>query len=140
VTVTELVAQLLADLGCGTYTPGATSGDIYLHALPQTPDIALAVALYPGAASDSRLPYDEVRAQVRTRGTTADSRISEQRAQLAYDALIGVTNRTLSDGAWLSLCTPVQGGPIYMGRDESGRHEHVVNLALEIHRPTANRP
>lgn len=138
-TVTEQIAQLLADLGCGTYTPVGTGGDIYLHALPQTPDVALAVALYPGPEADSLLAYDDVRVQVRARGTTADSRISEQRTQAVYDALVGETQRTLADGSWLTLCTPVQSGPIYMGRDESGRHEHSVNLALQIHRPTANR-
>jgi hypothetical protein len=43
--ITTDVAALLASLGCGTHTPGAAGGDIFVSAYPDTPDVAMAVVL-----------------------------------------------------------------------------------------------
>lgn len=142
-TLTEEVAELLAELGVGTYrADGAPGGTIYLTSLPDSPDVALAVALYgaTGAESDSRLPYDESRLQVRARGTREDARTGEALAQAAYDALHGLGYRAMPGGTWLQLAVCQGGGPSYLGRDGNGRHEWVVNLRAEVERRTLNRP
>lgn len=132
-------ARLLADLGLGTYTPGAAGGSIYLSTLPQTPDACMAVARYPGAEADARLPYDEVNVQVRVRGTPTDAEVVEDRAQAVYDALHGLSGRPLAGGTVVQDVIGTQSGPIFIGRDTNGRPEWTVNFRAEIRRPTPNR-
>jgi len=138
----EELAQLLADRGLGTYhADGTAGGTIYLLALPATPDRCMALAPYGQGATeaDSRLPYDEIRFQVRCRGTATDARQAEADAQAVYDSLHGLGMLALAGGTWLQLVLGIQAGPIYMGRDKNGRHELAVNFRAEISRPTPNR-
>lgn len=140
-TLLEELAQLLAGLGLGTYkADGTPGGTIYLAALPSSPDRAMAVARYGGAESDSLNPWDEVSVQVRVRGPAADARIAEQDAQAVYDALHGLGMRTLAGGTWLQLAVCQNGGPVYIGRDQNGRHEWTVNVRVDVQRTTPNRP
>lgn len=138
-TLLEELAQLLDDLGVGTYTPNTPGGTIYLATLPTSPDRCMAIARYGAAEADSKLPYDEVNIQIRCRGSAVDARQAEADAQAVYDALHGLDSRPLAGGAWLALALGIQGGPIYIGRDQSGRHEYVCNFRMEIGRTTANR-
>lgn len=132
-TLTEEIAQLLHNLGLGVYkADGTAGGTIYLTRLPQTPDIAIAVARYAGPEADAKLPYDEPRIQIRTRGSKTDTRIGETKAQQIYDALHGMSSRTLPGGTWLLQVVAVQSGPVYMGVDGNGRDEWVVNVRTEI--------
>jgi hypothetical protein len=141
VTLTEEFAQLLHDLGLGTYkADGTAGGTIYLTNLPQAPDAALAVARYGLGESDSLLHYDEPGIQVRIRSEAADVRNGESTAQAVWDALHGLGNRLLTGGTWLQLAVAQQGSPTYMGRDGNGRHEWVVNVRAEIEHRTVNRP
>lgn len=135
-TLLEEFATLLAQRGHGTYEDDG--GTIFLAALPSTPDRCIAVARYAGGESDSRLPYDEVNLQVRVRGT-ADPTTAEGAAQDVYDDLHGLGMLTLPGGTWLQLAVGNQGGPIYIGRDQNGRHEFTVNLRAEVRRPTPHR-
>jgi hypothetical protein len=138
VTITEELAALLAELGLGDYrADGSAGGDVFLAALPQSPDEAVAVARYPAGESDSRLGYDEVNAQYRCRAPNTS--VAEDRAQNIYDALHGLGNRVLPGGTVLQLAVGIQSGPIYIGRDSNGRHEWTVNVRMELRRPTVHR-
>jgi len=138
-TLLEEIAQLLHDLGVGTYTPNTAGGTIFLAALPTSPDRCMAVARYGASEADSKLPYDEISIQIRCRGSAVDARQAEQDAQNVYDALHGLENRELAGGTWLALAVGIQSGPVYIGRDQNGRHEYVVNFRAEISRSTPNR-
>jgi hypothetical protein len=141
-TVMEELAQLLDDRGLGTYrADGAAGGTIFLLALPTAPDRCMALAPYGQGATeaDSRLAYDEIRFQVRCRGSATDARQAEADGQAVYDSLHGLGMLTLAGGTWLQLALGIQSGPIYMGRDQNGRHELAVNFRAELGRATANR-
>lgn len=138
-TLLEELAQLLADLGLGTYTPTGTGGTIYLATLPTSPDRAMAIALYGGGESDARHSHDAPSVQVRCRGTATDARTAETDAQAVYDTLHGLQAQTLAGGTWLRHLVGVNGGPVYIGRDGNGRHEYTINFRAEISRPTPNR-
>lgn len=138
-TITEEIARLLADLGLGVYDPDGTTGDIHLHTLPPTPDDALAVASYGGTAHPA-IASSTPAVQIRIRCAAADTRRGEQRGQDIWDALVGLEYRTLAGGSRLQLITSPQAGPIWIGRDESGRPEWTVNLDIDLYRPTAHRP
>lgn len=137
-TLLEEVARLLGDLALGDYRAGP-GGNVFFPLLPPSPDLALAVARYPGPSADSAQGWDTVAVQVRVRGPKSDSRIAEQRADDVYGALLGLRSRALPGGTWLALCRSPQGGPAYIGQDANGRHEWVVNLHLDVRRPTAHR-
>ncbi|WP_067184622.1 minor capsid protein [Microtetraspora niveoalba] len=139
-TLLEEFAALLAALGLGTYkADGSTGGTIFLTVLPASPDRAMAVARYGGPESAATDDYDEPSIQVRVRGPATDARIAEQDAQAVYDKLHAIGSRVLAGGTWLQDAIGVQSGPIYVGRDQNGRHEYTVNLRCEISRPSVNR-
>lgn len=132
------LAQHLAGRGLVDYQPGANTGDCYLDGMPQTPDQVVVLTLYGGKEPDSKLPYDEPRLQVRTRGTAA-RRVSYDRAWSLYQELNGLGPLDLPDGTRLLLAYPLQ-TPASMGLDADGRHEHTTNFQLEVLAPSTHRP
>lgn len=140
-TLLEEWATLMAELGLGTYEPDGPGGTLYHPRLPSTPDQCMAIALYGGAESDSKNPYDEPSLQVRVRGPADDSRIAEADAQNVYDTLHGLGPRELTaGGTWLQLAICQNAGPVYIGVDQNGRHEYTVNVRCDVQRSTPQRP
>jgi hypothetical protein len=131
------LARLLDAAGHVTYDPDGTSGDLFIEDMPPTPDAAVALWLYDGPAPDARNAYDTPRLQVRVRGGP-DPRPSRARAWAIYSELHGLAGVELADGTWLTLAA-ARGTPAPMGRDSSGRHEHVVNFDLDVSAPTKHR-
>lgn len=133
-TLLEEVAMLLTELGLGQYTPDGTGGTVYLLALPSTPDVCMSVTPYnSGADGDAGLPYDKPRYQIRCRGTKADRTSGYTLGKAVYDALHGLGSRTLPGGTWMLQCLAVAGGgPGYIGVDDQGRAEFVINVELEV--------
>jgi hypothetical protein len=120
-----------------TYDATGTTGDVFLERMPQTPSTAVAIYQYGGTEADALHGYDSPSLQVKVRGT-ADPTVSRALAQDIYDALHGLSDVTLPDGTALEDCIGTQSGPVSIGVDGNGRHEHVVNFRTEI-RNTANR-
>jgi hypothetical protein len=144
--VSDLLAGLagrLAAAGRGTYsTTDPYTGDvvgIVLGGMPAAPDRAIAITTYAGTESSSNEPYDTVMVQIRVRGT-ADESVSRTLAQAVYDDLHGLGITRLPGGALIVNAVGQNGGPIAIGTDANNRHEHVVNLRVEHHNPTALRP
>jgi hypothetical protein len=135
--VTDGVARYLDSLGLLDYDPTGKTGDTFVERMPATPDAAVCLSLYDAGAPDARNAYDTVRVQVRTRGG-ADPRLSRDRAWAIYSALHGLAGIELPDGTWLILAA-ARGTPGPMGADAQGRHEHVVNLDLDVSSPSTHR-
>lgn len=131
-TLLEEVAQLLAELGIGTYKPTGADGTIYLLQLPQSPDVAVAVTPYTGANGDAGLPYDTPRFQIRCRGSKNDKTAGYALAKSVWDAVQGLGSRYLPGGTWMVQCVGVTNGPGFMGFDENGRDEYAVNVEIEV--------
>lgn len=132
------IARHLAAQGLITYETAGTGGNTFLDAMPDTPDEAVTLTLYDGLEADSKLGYDEPRLQVRSRGTR-DRRVSRDRCQDIYDELNGLGPITLPDGSELLLCYALQGGPVSLGVDAKGRHEHATNYQLSTRSVTKHR-
>lgn len=131
------IARLLDAAGHATYDPTGTSGDLFIEAMPPAPDAAVALWLYDGGEQDAWNAYDSLRLQVRARGGP-DPRVSRARAQAIYGELHGLAGVALADGTWLVLAAAIS-TPAPMGPDSSGRHEHVVNVRLDVSAPTKHR-
>lgn len=138
-TLLEQLAQYLANAGLGAYAPNDVTGTIFLSALPETPDQAIAVARYGGPEADAKLGYDTPSIQVRVRGLLTDAADAERTAQRVYDVLHGLANTALPGGIWLVSCIGSQSGPTYIGRDMSGRHEFTVNFRTEVRNTAGGR-
>lgn len=138
-TLIEQVAALLGQLEVGVYAPNDTTGTIFLAALPEQPIQAIAVAQYGGNESDAKLGYDQPSIQVRVRGLDTDATDALHTAQRVYDALHGLSSITLPGGIWLVSCVGTQGGPAYIGRDLSGRHEYTVNFRMHVRNTAGGR-
>lgn len=132
------LARYLTDRGLVTYTPDTAGGDVALEAIPQEPAECVVLTLYGGPESDSRLPYDEPRLQVRTRGD-GDRRTSYNRLVTIRGELHGAGPVTLPDGTRLLSCYALQ-TPAYLGLDDNGRHHHSCNFQLEVYAPSVHRP
>lgn len=132
------VLRHLDDAGLVDYDPDGIAGNAFSDRMPPEPNEAVALTPYGGPEPDSKLPYDAPNLQVRTRAD-ADPRVARARAWAIYNALNGLARTALPDGTWLVLCTANQ-TPQTMGQDTLGRPEYVVNFALELHAPSANRP
>ncbi|MFF9197342.1 minor capsid protein [Streptomyces sp. NPDC014779] len=134
------LARYLADRGLVTYDPTGVSGDCFVETLPSGPDEAVALTIYDDRTeSDSLLPYDEPRVQVRVRGTT-DPRASRRRCAAIRSHLHGLGPVYLPDGTNLILSVAIQAAPASMGVDENQRHEHVCNFRMEIRQTSVHRP
>ncbi|MGW6455031.1 minor capsid protein [Streptomyces sp. NPDC055078] len=133
------IAQYLSERGIVTYDPAGASGNLFIESMPSTPGVAVVLTLYDGGMeSDSRLPYDEPRMQVRVRGTQ-DPRVSRALCARIRSELHGLGSVVLPGGIELILAVALQGGPASIGVDANQRHEHVCNLRMEIVSPTAHR-
>lgn len=140
-SLTEDLALLSHQLGHGVYIPGDSTSTIFLGQLPAEPaepEAAIAITPYPGLPGNAHIGHDQPRVQYAVRGGH-DSRDPETLAQRIYDDLVGLRRHTLTSGAQLVLCHPVQSGPIWMPTEDRGRTRFVVNLALHLHRPTVHR-
>ncbi|WP_405018173.1 minor capsid protein [Kitasatospora sp. NBC_00070] len=133
----DSLARHLQAAGLLTYDPAGTSGDTFVETLPQLPDRAVQLTLYGAGEPDPLNGWDERSLQVRVRGT-ADPRISRARAEAIFSALHGLAGVELPGGLWLVLCVAQQ-TPYPLGVDSAGRHEHVLNLRLDVEAAT-NRP
>jgi hypothetical protein len=132
-------AELLRDLGLGTYNPNvsytATQTGIFFLASPDTPDRQ--IVLTPWTVSDN--PDDAMSVaglQVRTRAganpidvMTLDDRI--------YVALHNRTNFTLSTG--VRIAQSLRRSSAALGQDASRRWSWSSNYYLDAHRPAPNR-
>lgn len=118
---------------------GLDLGQLFAAKLPAEPDRAVAVARYGGPESRLADNYDEPRLQFRFRGPATDSRIAERDAELLYDRLNGLQDVILPGGTRLSLAVGLNGGPVYIGQDTTGRDEYTVNFRVEIARTSTHR-
>lgn len=134
------LARHLADKGLVTFETAPTpGGDCFIDTMPSTPDEAVTLSTYDDAREpDSLLGYDEPRVQVRVRGTS-DPRVSRERCKAIRSELHGLGPVTLPDGTELILSVALQGGPVSMGTDANGRHEHVCNFRMEHRSVTTHR-
>ncbi|MFF4706674.1 minor capsid protein [Streptomyces sp. NPDC001297] len=127
------LARFLDGLALVKYDPTGRTGDLFVEAMPPTPDAAVSLALYDGPAPESRDDAEQRRLQVRVRGGP-DPRVSRNRAEALYRALHGRTGTELPNGTWLTLAA-ARGTPAPLGPDSTGRHEHVVNFDLDVSGP-----
>lgn len=132
------IARHLDALGLLAYDPDGVTGNAFIETTPSRPDAAVTLTLYGGPESDSRLGWDEVSVQVRTRGGT-DPRPSRQKCAAIRDELHGLGPLTLPDGTFLQLSLAIQAAPAYMGQDDSGRHEHVCNFRMGVRNASKHR-
>jgi hypothetical protein len=137
------LARYLHGQGLAVYDPTgaveAADWSLFLEAMPPQGDLVIGLWLYAAGESDAANPWDETNLQVRVRAGE-DPRVSRARAKAIYDRLHGLGPLTLPDGTWLQLAVGTQGGPIPLGPDSNGRHEHTVNFRIEFDSPSLNRP
>ncbi|MER7078133.1 MULTISPECIES: minor capsid protein [Bacteria] len=133
------LAQYLADHDVGTYRPSGIYPEhetgIVIGAVPQSPSRIVALTPYLMVADPSQAD-DIVGLQVRARSAGPDPRDALDLTDAAFDALVGAAHLQL-DGVVVHLVELTGSAP--MGRDESGRYEHVTNYQLTAHHPTPNR-
>lgn len=126
-----------------TFDETGTTGNVFNSWMPETPDLAVAVMAEPGLPQTSNLPTDLPGLQVLVRGPRYDTRTAFELARQVYSHLACLDGITLdADGAdeiRVIGCTPLQSGPVPIGRDSNDRPEWSLNFTLRTHAPTAHR-
>jgi hypothetical protein len=112
-----LAQYLDAQEAAVTWDEEGTTGNVFLETLPPLPDVAVMLELDGGPS----MPYEMQGVQLTVRGDGA-------LAQRLYNLLEEMDGVTLADGTYVVGCIPVQGAPVHIGADESGRHEYTINL------------
>lgn len=128
-TWAHAVAELLDELGHGSYQPDATTGNIFVDHLPPTPDVA--VSLWPTGGQPRRVETGTrfPSLQIRVRG----DRNGRQAARALCLAIINDLHdrRRVVTGEGVVLAfDAVQSDPIPMGVDGQGRPEFSSNYVL----------
>jgi hypothetical protein len=121
-----------------TYSDSA-GGNVFVEALPQTPDVAVVVKSFGGAEPDSGNPYDTIDIQILVRGDE-DPETALSLWDALFDELHGAVQEQLPEGTYLVACIVQQAGPVNIGPDTNGRHRFSMNLRLETVHSTKHRP
>ena len=126
------IAQYLDSLGHGTYDPTGTSGNIFIDALPSSPDEAIMIESTGGTEMDSLLGYDMPTRRILVRGGQ-DPREPKQLAKGIYNDLHGFSNdRLIEGGIFVVGAHGIQSGPVNVGQDDNNRHRFSINFRFRI--------
>lgn len=138
------LARYAASLGLVTFDETGAEGDCFIATMPSTPDQAVAFMPAPPSPQLTKAPTDLRSVQILVRGPQYDPRPGSTTAQALYDAFACLDAVTLDPGGdaetFVIGCTPVQSGPVWLGKDANNRHEWSLNLDLRVQAPTAHRP
>lgn len=129
------------------FFPGAEGGNVFIGALPDTPDAAIVIVPTGGNPMDGAvgLPYDEPSLQVIVRGTAGDPTWALDVAAKAYNALQGYSGPMgPGDSSYVAIealiVSSLQTGPAFIGNDANGRPRYSLNFDLHIRNTTTIRP
>jgi hypothetical protein len=90
------LARYLDSEGVLDYDAAGVTGNTFIEVVPQTPNRCVSLSIYGGEVPDSKLGYDSVAMQVRTRGTN-DPRVSgpsTKPSTTSYTAWVRLSCRT----------------------------------------------
>lgn len=141
VAVARYLAEKIPSLA---YDPTGVTGNVFLSNLPSTPDEALMLQPYGGAAELTRQPTSLPLIQVIARGPEFDPRPPMRLLSTVYSELAGLDLVSLSDGDGSEYrvisCDAVQSESFPLGQDDSRRHERSQSFGFRVHAPTVHRP
>jgi hypothetical protein len=141
--VAEHIAANHPDL---TYSATGVGGQIFVATMPTAPDtdtkVNVAVMAYGGAEEATAQPTDLPLVQLIIRGPRFDPRPALATWADLYRLFAGMTSTEIgtSDPVHVHMCTPLQSGPIALGKDANDRHEFTLNLQFRVHAPSLHRP
>lgn len=128
------------------YDANGVGGQIFVATMPTVPDtdtkVNVAVMPYGGAEEANRLPTNRPLVQLLIRSKRFDPRPALE----VWDDLYGMfAALDLADIGTTSpvrviSCTPVQSGPVALGKDVNDRHEFTLDLEFRVHAPSTHRP
>jgi hypothetical protein len=129
----QQIAEYLEAQGLGTFDENGITGDIFLMAMPTTPDSCITIYPRGGLQSDDKLGYDSPSVQIIVRGTENPSAAAIL-AETIYDTLHGFHHERFVavGGYYIVNCIGEQSAPTHIGVDENRRHEFSLNFQLDI--------
>jgi hypothetical protein len=128
----DVLAGLKADLVAAGVTDQIVFGD-----LPSKPDRCVALSAY-AAVDEPKVALSKIRVQVMVRGVANDSLDPDDLADVIFEALQGLEDRTYG-AAHLVQCFRVSAVPL--GIDSSKRSTRSDNYELDVDLPlTSGRP
>ncbi len=142
-SIAEHIAANHPDLA---YDATGVTGQIFVATMPSVPDtstdVHVAVMPYGGAQEPNRLPTDAPLVQLRIRGPRFDPRpaLAMWRDLYGMFAALDLADIGTTSPVRVISCTPLQTGPVPIGKDENDRHEFTLNLQFRVHAPTIHRP
>ncbi len=142
-SIAEHIAANHADL---SYDASGVTGQIFVANMPSVPDsdtdVHVAVMPYGGAEEATKQPTDLPLVQLLIRGPRFDPRPALAVWADLYALFAGLATTAIgtSDPVLVHMCTPLQSGPVAIGKDPNDRHEFVLNLQFRVHAPTIHRP
>lgn len=128
------------------YNADGVGGQIFVATMPTAPDtdtnVNVAVMPYGGREEANRLPTNAPLVQLIIRSKRFDPRPALAVWADLYGLFAGFDLGQIgtADPVFVISCTPLQTGPIALGKDANDRHEFTLNLQFRVHAPTSHRP
>lgn len=113
----------------------STDTAIVMQTLPQTPDNAIAITIYPGS-DDPTLSDSVAKVQIMARWGGSDPRPTNDLTDAVFDAFQNL-GATLSTGIVVQQITRISGVPL--GKDDNQRWLRSENYAVKFWRPSTFR-
>lgn len=127
----EQIAIYLTELGIGKYSEVDSTGTIFLEVLPEFPNECIGLFIRGGGEGDLLKEVSEVELQIIIRDTNRlralDTGFEIAKALCGYN-----TGRFVRGGYYIVDIHMLQGNPVYIDTDQSGRHEYSLNLTIEF--------
>lgn len=120
------------------FDEAGADGNVFIAAMPSTPDVALAVVPTGGYPQPTLAPTDLPTVQLLVRGDQHDPRGGLDLAERIYGALTCLDLVDLDEHRVIG-CTALQSAPVALGLDSNRRHEWSLNFAFRVHAPTLHR-
>lgn len=123
----EQIARFLESRELGAFSDAG--GTLFLENLPPQPDAAIMVRHTGGLMPDgTKLTQPTFQIVVRH----PSLRTAVETANAVHAALRYHTDSLVEGESEVSIVWPLQDAPVYIGRDENGRHLYSINVRLRV--------
>lgn len=130
--ILQEIAKYLAAQGHGAFDETGVTGNIFINALPPSPDECICLYSNSGLPADVRNEYRTPAIQVYVRSVAGDGRNAITLLQNIINSLNGFNSDTFDTGGlYIIDCYAQQSAPTHIGQDSNNRYEFTANFLIE---------
>lgn len=127
----EEIAMYLHSLGVGIYNRDGANGNIFLETLPEGK--GRCIGIYCRGGEEGDLNGEVIQANIQFIIRNPKKLEALDQGSLIIKNICGFNSGSfIENGHYIIDTWALQGVPVYIGVDKSGRHEYSINLSIEF--------